>query len=264
MGSGVLTASATDSAASASAFPAKVGKKGWQGYARYVLARMRRLFGSDIPENAAEAREAVTHFLSEMESVAARTYPAWSKILNDALSECALGYDDRRTLFEIHPIDDYYFAGVVALEAARLRSLYSAPEAEELLSEIGEQIDAKVGRQDRVVSDLLFKLIGRIDLGAGIDKMKTPYDVVVKTLLQEIGVSQIENTRLLMSDVGFRHMLGEPLAMSVPQWWKAFQTRFTIYWTPPEDTEIDDQAYQPTAPVSAPLRRRPRRRAVAF
>ena len=264
MGSGVLATSAKDVVVSPSAFPAKVGKNGWQGYVRQVLGRVRRFFGSDIPENAAEAHEAVAHFLSEMESVAARTYPAWSKMLNDALSECALGYDDRRTLFDVHPIDDYYFAGVVALEAAKLRSLYNVADAEELLSEIGEQIDAKVGRQDRVVSDLLFKLIGRIDLNAGIDKMKTPYDIVVKGLLEQIGVSQIENTRALMRDVGFRHMLGEPLALSVPQWWKAFQTRFSIYWTAPEIVEMDDDEIAPATPPPVPARRRPRRRAAAF
>jgi len=78
-----------------------------------------------------------------------------------------LNYDERRTVFELHPIDDYFFAAVVALEAARLRTLYTPREAEELLSEIGEQVDVRAGRRDRVVSDLVFNMIGRIDLGSG-------------------------------------------------------------------------------------------------
>jgi len=78
----------------------------------------------------------------------------WSATLNDALSEHSLNYDERRTVFELHPIDDYFFAAVVALEAARLRTLYTPREAEELLSEIGEQVDVRAGRRDRVVSDL--------------------------------------------------------------------------------------------------------------
>lgn len=243
--------------------------KGVAAAVRRTVVKLRRMFGSDIQENAAEAREAVGHFLSEMSSVAARTYPAWHKILNDGLSEHALNYDERRALLEIHPIDDYYFAGVVALEAARIRGLYPPAEAAELLSEIGEQVDAAAGRQDRVVSDLVFTLLGRIDLGSGMEKMKAPYDKVVKVLLHHIGIHKIESTRELMRDKGFRHLLGEPLAVGVPQWWKAFQAKFSIYWDEPEemDDEQIDEALREMALATAapaPRRRRVRRRAASF
>jgi len=243
--------------------------KGVAAAVRRTVVKLRRMFGSDVPENAAEARQAVSHFLSEMSSVAARTYPAWSKILMDGLSDHALTYDERRALFEINPIDDYYFAGVVALDAARIRGLYSPAEAAELLGEIGEQVDAAAGRQDRVVSDLVFLLIGRIDLGSGVDLMKTPYDKVVKTLLQQIGVNQIESTRGLMRDKAFRHLLGEPLAVGVPHWWRAFRAKFTIYWEEPEEmdeeeTEMALQALALANAAPAPARRRVRRRAASL
>ncbi len=230
--------------------------KGVAAAVRRTMVKLRRIFGSDIPENAAEAREAVAHFLSAMSAVAARTYPAWSRILIDGLSEHALTYDERRALFEINPIDDYYFAGVVALDAARIRGLY--PHA-----------DAAAGRQDRVVSDLVFLLIGRIDLGSGLDLQKTPYDTVVKTLLQQISVDKIEATQSLMRDKGFRHLLGEPLAVGVPHWWRDFRTKFTLYWDEPEemDEEETEMALQNLALASAapaPARRRPRRRAASF
>lgn len=240
-------------------------RKGLRAVTRRALVKLRSLFGNDTPENAAEARAAVGYFLKEMESVAARTYPAWSRTLHDALAECSLGYDERRSLLEAHPIDDYYFAAVVALEAAKLRTLYPPADAAELLSEIGEQVDAAVGRQDRVVSDLVFTLVSRISLGAGVDKMKAPYDLVVKNLLQHLGFNKIESTKSLMRDVGLRHMLGEPIALGVPQWWRAFHAKFAIYWQEPEEVYLGDVDLAP-AVVEAPAvpRRRQPRRAVAF
>ena len=228
------------------------------------------MFGVDLPDNAAEAREAVSHFLSEMSSVAARTYPAWSRMLNDGLAEHSLSYDERRGLLEVHPIDDYYFAGVVALDAARIRGLYSPAEAAELLGEIGEQVDAAAGRQDRVVSDLVFLMLGRIELNTGITQMKTPYDKVVKTILQHIGINKIESTRSLMRDKGFRHLLGEPLAVGVPQWWRAFQSKFTLYWAEPEEMDEEETEMalhnlaMSTASPDRLKRRTVRRKAASF
>ncbi len=236
---------------------------------RRTMAKLRRMFGSDVPENAAEAREAVSHFLGAMTSVAARTYPAWSKVFTDGLAEHSLTIDERRMLFDIHPIDDYYFAGVVALETARIRGLYPPAEASELLGEIGAQVDAAAGRQDRVVSDLVFLMLGRIDLGTGVDLMKTPYDMVVKTILQQIGINKIEATQDLMRDKGFRHLLGEPLATGIQQWWKSFQANFSLYWAEPEEMDDDEldlalHALATANAAPAPSRRKARRRAASF
>jgi hypothetical protein len=243
--------------------------KGVAAAVRRTVVKLRRMFGSDVPQNAAEAREAVAHFLAAMTSVAARTYPAWNRIFTDGLAEHALSYDERRALIEVHPIDDYYFAGVVALETASIRGLYPPAEASELLSEIGEQVDAAAGRQDRVVSDLVFLMLGRIDLSTGLDLMKTPYDKVVKTILQHIGIHKIETTQELMRDKGFRHLLGEPMALGVSQWWRDFQEKFTLYWEEPEEMDEEETelalhnlALANAAP--APSRRRARRRASSF
>ena len=259
------TAANDDNAAARGSKP-RGKRNGLRAAANRALGKLRRLFGNDLPENAAEAREAVGHFLGAMSLVAARTYPAWSRILDDGLAECSLSYDERRSMLEVHPIDDYYFAAIVALEAAKVRNLYTPAEAAELLSEIGEQVDFAARRQDRVVSDLVFALVGRITLGAGVDKMKTPYDMVVKSLLQHLGLNKVESTKALMRDVGFRHMLGEPLALGVPQWWKAFRAKFSIYWKEPEEVYLKDDDLAPTptvVPIVSP-RRRQRRRAAAF
>ncbi len=243
--------------------------KGIAAAVRRTVVKLRRLLGSDIQENSAEAKEAVSHFLAEMNSVAARIYPVWSKIFNEGLSEHKLSYDERRALFDVQPIDDYFFAGIVALETARIRTLYPPAEAAELLGEIGAQVDAAAGRQDRVVSDFVFIMLGRIDLGSGVEHMKTPYDKVVKSILQQIGLHKIEATKELMRDKAFRHLLGEPLALGVPQWWRAFQTKFSIYWAEPEEmdeeqTEMALQALAASTAAPAPARRRWRKRAASM
>ena len=245
-------------------------KTGFAAAARRATGRLRRMFGHDEADSSVEAKVAVANFLTAMAGVSARLYPAWQRILNDALADCHLDFDERRNLFEMHPVDDYFFAAVVALETAKLRGLYTPLEAAELLGEIGAQVDAKADRRDRLVSDMVFLMLGRIDLGAGMERMKAPYDKAVKTVLQQMGIAKIAATRKLLGDVGLRHMLGEPLALGVPQWWKAFQAQFQIYWNEPEPVYIeDDEAPLATVKKSsvdkgAPARRKLRRRAVAF
>jgi hypothetical protein len=242
-------------------------KRGLAGLAWRLSGPVRRLLGVEGDDNSVEASLAVSYFLSEMLAASGRTYLTWSKLLNDALSECSLGFDERRSLFDANPVDDFYFAGVVALECARMRGFYPPFEAAEILGEVGDQVDAAAGRHDRVVSDLVFLILGRIELGAGVDRMKTPYDQVVKAILQHVGVHKIDNTKVLMSDKALRHLLGEPLALGVPQWWKSFQSRFRLYWPEPQvdpapAEEIDIPA--PAAEASVPMRGRRRRRATAF
>ncbi len=239
-------------------------KKGLAAAARRVTGRLRRMLGQEEADNSVEAKDAVRHFLTAMMGVSARLYPGWQKLLNDALAECDLTFDERRNLFEMHPIDDYFFAAVVALETAKLRGLYSPEEATELLGEIGAQVDARADRTDRVVSDLVFLMLGRIDLGAGMERMKAPYDKAVKTVLQHIGVGRIPATRKLLGDVALRHMLGEPLALGVPQWWKSFKAQFRVYWNEPEPVYLEDHEVIPTTTAPQPVRRGLRRKAVAF
>lgn len=244
-------------------------KRGLEALAWRLSLPVRRLMGADALDNSVEARLAVSYFLSEMRSAASRTYPTWSRLLDDALGECKLNFDERRALFGVHAIDDYYFAGVVALECARMRGLYGAQEATEILGEVGEQVDAVAGRQDRLVSDLVFLILGRIELGAGIDRMKAPHDKVVKAILQHLGVHKIESTSELMRDKALRHLLGEPLATGIPQWWKAFQAQFRLHWPTPEERDAErppevESAATVAVVTPAPLRGRRRRRATAF
>lgn len=210
----------------------------------------------------ADPKAVVARFLKDMAKVAKRTFPAWHKTLTAGLEDCPLNYDQRRAVLDVHPLDDYYFAGVVALEAAKIRALFAPDEASELLSLLAEQIDAAADRSDRVVSDTAFFIISRLELVAGIDNQKMPYDQVVKAILQRLGIDKIEATHHLMTDTLYRHTLGEPLALNVPQWWKAFRSKYSLTHEGVErrPTEINvtppapPQKAEKPAPVKAPRR----------
>jgi hypothetical protein len=246
-------------------------KRGLAGLAWRITMPVRRLIGGDVADNNVEARLAVTYFLAEMLAAASRTYPIWKKLLDGAFTECSLSFDERRGLFDVHPLDDYYFAGAVALECARMRGHYGPLEASEILGEVGEQVDGVAGRRDRVVSDLVFYILGKVELGSGVQHAKAPHDKVVKAILQQMGVHEIESTSVLMRDKALRHILGEPLALGVPQWWKAFQMQFRLYWPTPEERAAEEPPEEDLPPTArkqeagaVPLRGRRRRRAVAF
>jgi hypothetical protein len=219
---------------------------------------------SSLPKPAFGAHAAIARFLSDMAMVAKRTFPRWHATLAEGIEACPLDLEDRRAVLDVHPLDDYYFAGVVALEAAKIRQLFAPDDAAELLSQIGEQVDAVAERKDRVVSDLVFFIIGRIDIATGVDKLKMPYDQVVKAILQRIGVDKVEATGHLMTQALYRHTLGEPLALGVPHWWSTFRKKYAL--APKSDAVPATIAAVVPADQSVvvPLRRRQPRRAVAF
>jgi hypothetical protein len=212
---------------------------------------------------AVAPKVAVARFLKDMAKVAKRTFPTWQKTLVAGIEDCPLNYDQRRAVLDVHPLDDYYFAGVVALEAAKIRKLFAPDEASELMSILAEEIDAAADRTDRVISDVAFFMISRVELVAGIDKEKMPYDQVIKALLQRLGIDKIEGTKHLMSDTLYRHTLGEPLALGVPQWWKAFRAKYSLTGEGIEHAPAEIKVTPPTPPKPTPPVKPPRR-AVAF
>jgi hypothetical protein len=208
---------------------------------------------------------AVTRFLKDMAKVASRSFPAWQKTLVAGIEECPLSYDQRRAIFDLHPLDDYYFAGVVALEAAKIHALFPPDEASELLSLLAERIDAAADRTDRAVSDITFFMVNRLELIAGIDKQKMPYDQIVKLILQRLGLDKIEATRHLMSETLYRHTLGEPLALGVPQWWRAFRAKYSLTGEGIEHAPAEIKITPPAPPKrETPPPAKPPRRAVVF
>ena len=195
----------------------------------YDRTSIARRFADVRPANTGvTAKDAVARFLREMASAARRTFPEWRERLVPEIEECCKDYDTRRALLEVHPLDDYYLAGVVALEASKIRSLFSSAESAELLSQIGDQLAAVAGRADRLIPDLMFAMIVRIALNVRPDQFKRDYDQVCKYILEHMGVGKFEATRHLMRDTCYRHNLGEPLARGVPPWWKRFAAKYEL------------------------------------
>jgi hypothetical protein len=228
---------------------------------RYAVACAVLPFKFHIPPNGATPTEAVTAFLGAMTGNAGRGALIWQKMLESALDECGMDYDARYEFFQRVPIDDYYFAAIVAMEAAHIRTLYPPLLANALLGEIGSQIDHAAGRRDRMMSEMVFAVIGRIAVSQGPAFQKKPYDIAVKSVLQQLGFDKSQGTAQFLNDHGFRHALGEPLAVGFRNWWAAFQGQFELYLPPePEGPEEDDDL-PPSSSAAPPAKRpwRPRR-----
>ncbi len=227
------------------------------GTLRRAALRMIFPFRHQLPENAVTADEAAKTFLGTMASTAARTSGLWRQHLENALADC-LGVDARKQFFDLYPVEDYYLTGVVALESARIRQVYTPAEANELLAAIGDQLDMAAGRNDRLMSDMLFDLIGRIEAASTGAQQKKPYDLVTKAILRHLELHQNEATRDLMLDKAFRHTLGEPLAVGIQDWWRAFQQKFVLYIPPEPEPEEPEETFftAPPAPVEPPRRKR--------
>lgn len=169
-----------------------------------------------------DTKKLIADFLKAMITAVEKTYPDWSSVYIDGVRDYAPeGSEDHRQVIDIQPLDDFYFAGVVALEAAKIRRYLEPTLAGDLLMELAAQVDTAAGRRDRIVSDLVFFMLGRLELESGLHVLTMPYDKVIQMMLQRIGVDRIEATRPLMADFAFRHSLGEPLARWIPDWWKA-------------------------------------------
>lgn len=209
--------------------------------------------GATAVKPTVEAKAAVERFLKDMAAAATKTFPAWQKKLIEGFDECILPYDVQHALIDAHPLDDYYYAGVIALEAAKIRRLFAPDEASELISLIGELVDATADRKDRLVSDMVFFVMQRVENAASVDTQKMPHDEVVKALLQKLGVDRNKETVHLMREILFRHELGEPLALGVPQWWQLFRTKYSLAGKH-DEMWVSSPAAPPAPPTRAPRR----------
>lgn len=179
------------------------------------------------PGEKPDPNKVIRMFLADMADAAKKTYPLWRERLSQGLSETA-GENNATVaeLFAYRPVEDFYFAGVVGMEAARMSQYLPAATRTKLLTALSDQVDAAAGRQDRIVSDLVFTLIGRIEAETGLERMRMPYDLTVQVLLERLGIADNEATRPLLQDLLVLHNLGEPLARFIPAWWKRHAAKF--------------------------------------
>ncbi|MDX2142862.1 MAG: hypothetical protein SFV19_05880 [Rhodospirillaceae bacterium] len=212
--------------------------------ATWAFDRLRLRKRAYVPPNAVDAELATRQFLSNVAGAAARYFPGWLATLSDGLSEAAPGADIKATFLDRFPVDDMFFAGLAALEAARVPQLYSADEADVVLGEIADTIDRAAGRNDRLLSDIFFEVIARLNLLRTSGDQKQPYDKVVKVLLKRLDFDKTDAGQALLADKGFRHQLAEPFALHPPQWWENFRKHFVLHRPAPAqaDEDADEKA----------------------
>jgi hypothetical protein len=131
--------------------------------------------------------------------------------------------------------DPWYFAGVVALEAAAITDLYTPEGAEEILREIFRQMDKTVGRNDALASELTMMLLGRLGLGSILMGRKVPEDKLGRTMLLLIGGDRA--LKRVMPDDKAPQQIRAALKSGKPIWWKMFARRYRLTTAPDSAVE---------------------------
>lgn len=170
---------------------------------------------------------AVQKFLVDMRLAAERSYRSWKEALEGGFAKTPLAPADRAELLKPHPLEDYFYAGLVGLQAAAVRGSFTPTVAEALLRQVALQVDDAAGRGDRMVSNMVFIIFGRIRKNADLGLKVHPEDVVTDVILERLSMDRMKATSRLMHDPRYRHALTAPLIMR-PVWWKAFDEIYMV------------------------------------
>jgi hypothetical protein len=178
---------------------------------------------------AIDPETAVQKFLVDMRLTAERSFRAWSTALEAGLSSINLPPCD---VIKPHPLDHYFDAGLIALQASAMRSSFPPAVAEALLRQIALQVDATVGRSDRIISNMVFIILGRIRKNAALGLNVRADEVAIDVLLERLAIDRMQTTKHLMQCSFFRRALIAPLSDHVV-WWEAFSALYSVRVPPP-------------------------------
>ena len=188
-----------------------------------------------VPKITVTTRDAAELFLYDIAETVEKSYPIWAHRLANFLDDTPLSLEDKRGLLEAHPLRYYYYAAIVAMEAAKIRTLYQDDIAEDILADINESIDAVADRSDRLVSDLVFDIMQRVRI-ADSDDTKKSHDIVMKRISELLHLHTLEDTKELVNDIVFRQDMAQPIAVSMRHWWKGFKSCRQLAQTVPAQT----------------------------
>ncbi|TAL02437.1 MAG: hypothetical protein EPO08_07050 [Rhodospirillaceae bacterium] len=116
--------------------------------------------------------------------------------------------------------DPWFFAGLIALEAAKICDLFPPREAAVLLRQISEEADGLIGRRGRAVSRLAFALMGRLGFGAVILHMKVPDHRISDIILLMMG--DRKTWRHLLPTRTAHRQVRAALKTGAPSWWQDY------------------------------------------
>lgn len=166
---------------------------------------------SEPRSRALPASTAARWFLSDLAEVSGFTVERGGREVSD--------YVMRKPLLTTP--DPWFFAGAVALEAAKVSDLLSKKEAGAVLNEIMIQADQIVGRRGRKIAKVIFALIGRLGYGAILMRMKVPDDDIGRIIRVLLGGNK--DWKHLLPDVKAHRQIYKALGMGTPSWWVDYE-----------------------------------------
>jgi hypothetical protein len=170
---------------------------------------------------------AVEKFLVDMRLTAERSYGPWMEVLQSGFAKTTLSAADRRDLLKPHPLEDYFYAGLIGLQAGAVRESFTPDIAEALLRQVALKVDEATGRSDRIISNMVFIIFGRIRKNGDLGLRVAPQDVVTDVILERLAIDRMKGTRQLMNDPAFRRALNAPFTKRAI-WWNAFQAIYMV------------------------------------
>ncbi len=122
--------------------------------------------------------------------------------------------------------DPWYFAGIVALEVAKITDTFETPQADELLREVFGAMDKVIGRDDNDASSLAILIMGRLGMGSLILHRRVPDNLLAKVMMILLGSA--EAAAPLMPDDTAHEKIRKALKLGKPVWWTMFARRYEL------------------------------------
>ena len=189
----------------------------------YSRARMAELW-QDMTSRKQKVKTAlaVADFLRDMKRICDRQFPEWLNRLKGHIEASYLVFDHKRALIEKHDLEMYFYCAIVASEAIKVFKLFERAPADELMSDINDQIDLALGRNGRAAADLVFDMLRTLKRSQ-YEEMLKPHDQVMKWIIRLLELDVSEETKAISDDLVFRQQMAEPLAACYVHWWLGFK-----------------------------------------
>ncbi|NKB45569.1 MAG: hypothetical protein GKS03_14960 [Alphaproteobacteria bacterium] len=166
--------------------------------------------------------KAVTEFLSDMKRISDRQFPEWLDRLKSHIEESDLPFEHKREIIEKHDFEMYFYCAIVAAEAIKAFKLFERAPADELMSDINDQIDGALGRNGRDAADLVFDMLRTVKRSQ-YEEMYKSHDQLMKWIVRLIELDTRPETKEISEDIVFRQEMAEPLAFCYVHWWLGFK-----------------------------------------
>ena len=189
-------------------------------YSRVRIAELWEDITSRKPKM--KTADATADFLRDMKRICDRQFPEWLMRLKAHIEGSDLDFEHKRELIEKHDLEMYFYCAIVASEAIKVFKLFERAPADELMSDINDQIDDVLGRDGRAAADLVFDMLRTVKRSQ-YEEMLKPHDQVMKWIIRLLELDVNKDTKAISEDLVFRQQMAEPLAACYVQWWLHFK-----------------------------------------